>query len=86
MLADHWSEVGELDKLATAEPGFRTFVLRHIDDLAEQAVLDRAVANAAVRCPKGASLTCAAILTRARKLERELEHKRKERARRPTKG
>ena len=76
MLADRWGDVGELDKVLSTDPAFRTFVLRHINVTAGQAEFNRLVANAAVRCPQRSAATCEAILNRARELQRELQQRR----------
>jgi hypothetical protein len=46
-----------LNDLASADDGFRTFVLRHIDELAYRSELEPVVENA-IDCPGGAAALC----------------------------
>ncbi|MBE1161798.1 hypothetical protein IGX34_15555 [Dyella sp. 7MK23] len=70
LLAAHWDQVGELNKLAIAHPEFEGFVIRHLDDLMTpvQSTVIRTQAKSS--CPASASKLCEAIEKQFSDLER----------------
>src|SRR5690242_5187746 len=54
MLAQDWSKLVELQRLANVDPMFRAFVIQHISNTASGDDLDRALVNARDRCPRSA--------------------------------
>lgn len=67
MLADRWSELATLKKLASSDKDFYTFVLRHIDATADKSQVEKILSNSSKRCPKSDSELCSALKAAARK-------------------
>ncbi|MBF5041599.1 hypothetical protein FGE12_04310 [Aggregicoccus sp. 17bor-14] len=64
-LAQRWSQVAELARLARTDRAFLAFVLRHVDASASEDDLRRVAENARTACPKGVSRALCADLERA---------------------
>jgi hypothetical protein len=50
-LVDHWDTLPQFAQLATKSPGFRHFVVHHVDETLDSNDLKKIYANAANRCP-----------------------------------
>jgi hypothetical protein len=61
LLTKQWNSLIALDRLATAHPGFRRFVLRHIDSLMSPDQARLIVQNSRRHCPQGSGELCSAI-------------------------
>lgn len=68
MLAQNWSKLAELQRLAKVDTNFRGFVIRHISNTATGDDLDRALVNARERCPGSARRLCSDIATAVKRL------------------
>ena len=66
-LATRWDALLELDRMATADSAFRSFVLRHIDASADEAQLKQVAGNAANRCPSRQKRICTDLASAARR-------------------
>jgi hypothetical protein len=60
-LATNWSNLAELRVAASQDPGFKAFVLRHIDATTNEADLRVIQVSATSQCPKGSGSLCAEI-------------------------
>jgi hypothetical protein len=58
MLATRWDQLDELERLTSADPMFRKFVLSHISGTASNKDLSRALANARDRCVSRSRQLC----------------------------
>lgn len=58
ILVDHWATLPELDRLATSDAEFRSFVLRHLDATDNTDDIIAAKRNAATRCPPHLQRLC----------------------------
>jgi hypothetical protein len=67
ILAEHWTTVSTLNRLATADPKFKRFVLRHIDTLMTPAQADTITRNTAHHCPPKSRALCAELAERVSK-------------------
>lgn len=61
MLANHWTDLPSLDRLASRDSSFKQLVLRHIDATTDEKDLRRALSNAQTRCPSKRNRLCAQI-------------------------
>jgi len=57
-LVDRWGTLPQFAKLATTTPGFRRFVIQHVDETLDSRDLKKIYANAATRCPTGLRAFC----------------------------
>jgi len=70
--AKRWTDVAHLQTLAVADPGFRAFVLRHIDATGDPDELRETLQNATTRCPAGVDALCKDVAANAAGAIREL--------------
>jgi len=61
LLVHNWKHVSELQKLTTADPDFKRFVMRHIDELMTPDEAKVIGDNAAQHCPPTAAELCSSI-------------------------
>lgn len=61
LLADHWSDLGEVTRLNSQNAGFKKFVLHHVDATMSFGQATVIKQNIAQRCPPGAKELCAEI-------------------------
>ena len=61
LLAKRWSDLSTLRSLIIQDPGFRRFVLKHIDSAADHNDLNEIVTSARAHCPPNATSLCSAI-------------------------
>lgn len=66
LLVHHWNELPELTRLTSANVDFRTFVIRHVDELASPGELRAVQQNAQSHCPSGSKWLCADLDRRVR--------------------
>jgi molybdopterin-guanine dinucleotide biosynthesis protein len=64
LLAEHWSEIPQLESTIRADAAFRKFVLRHIDESIPDERLMRIQTLAREQCAEGAEELCRAIVAR----------------------
>ena len=50
-LVDHWDTAHDLSRLATRDPGFKKFVIRHVNKTLDEWDLKKIGENAATHCP-----------------------------------
>ena len=72
-LANHWGELPELKRLVSADPNFRSYVLKHIDATDDENDLIRVAKNAKIRCPSDSRHLCAEIEHAALTAKREID-------------
>jgi hypothetical protein len=65
ILVDHWSTLPQLARLAKQDPGFRAFVMGHVDATLDMDDVRRIRHNAETRCPAGLKATCDDLAERA---------------------
>ena len=65
LLAEHWEALSQLKALATSDPRFRAFVLKHIDETAPGERRARIANHAKSKCPEHHRDLCEAIIKRA---------------------
>lgn len=61
MLANHWSNLPSLERIALRDSSFKRLVLRHIDSTTDEKDLRRALSNAQAKCPAKQTRLCAEI-------------------------
>jgi hypothetical protein len=61
MLANRWTTLPSLERLAARDSSFKRLVLRHIDATTDEKDLRRALSNAQTKCPAKQSRLCAEI-------------------------
>jgi hypothetical protein len=61
MLANHWSNLPSLERIALRDSSFKRLVLRHIDSTTDEKDLRRALSNAQTRCPAKQAKLCVEI-------------------------
>jgi hypothetical protein len=64
LLSSHWREFEQLRELATRNSSFRSFVLRHVDELMTPEQATSIARNAEYHCPTKAKSLCRDILQR----------------------
>lgn len=62
LLANRWDTLGALAEIVADDPGFESFVERHVDATVPKERLAKIAANARYRCPKTYSRLCERIL------------------------
>lgn len=67
LLADRWGGVQQLEAVLGSDPGFRKFVIRHIDETVPVERLKRIARNAGKQCPKNLKSLCRDIRAAALK-------------------
>ena len=65
LLADHWAELHELARVAESDPGFRKFVLKHIDATVNPDDLEKINKQAGAKCPTGLQALCGDLASKA---------------------
>jgi hypothetical protein len=58
ILADHWDTLPQLDRLATRDPRFRRFVVKHLDATLNMDDVEAVRKKAATQCPTGLRTLC----------------------------
>jgi hypothetical protein len=66
LLANHWTQIRDLDRLSRAHPSFRAFVLKHINGTIGSDQVETILANATRRCPRSARELCHRVAAAAR--------------------
>ncbi|WP_175839817.1 hypothetical protein [Burkholderia contaminans] len=67
LLADHWKTLRQIEPLIMAEPPFRKFIVRHIDETVPAKRLQRIARNASQQCPRNLKSFCQDIQAAATK-------------------
>jgi len=68
LLSEKWSSTDQLDRLASHDRGFRSFVLHHIDELMSPSQAETIRNNAETRCPSRAGKFCKEIAVRLKEV------------------
>jgi hypothetical protein len=68
LMADEWSQIGQLGRLTSKDKSFETFILHHVDELMSLDQTRKIEENASTRCPAGANKLCRSIVTRLREI------------------
>jgi hypothetical protein len=55
---DHWETTPDLSHMAKRDPGFRQFVILHVNQTFDDKDLKKISENSAKRCPSGLNLLC----------------------------
>ncbi len=58
ILVDHWETLPQLAQLAKKNPGFRHFILKHVDETLDVNDVRTISANAKTRCPNALQVLC----------------------------
>lgn len=67
LLADHWETLRQIEPMIVAEPPFREFIVRHIDETVPAERLQRIGRNAGQQCPHNLKSLCQDIQAAATK-------------------
>jgi len=78
LLASDWKSLYKLNKLCSADKGFKSFVLKHLDILIPANIWEVIISNATNKCPNGMRGLCKAILKRNDAVIRDIEQDKKQ--------
>jgi len=65
ILVDHWTTLPRFAELARKDPGFRSFVLKHVDSTVSDDDLKKIKTIATTKCPRRLSTICADLAKEA---------------------
>jgi hypothetical protein len=68
LVSEKWSSADQLDRLASHDRGFRSFVLHHIDELMSPSQAETIRNNAETHCPSRAGKLCKQIAARLKEV------------------
>jgi hypothetical protein len=77
LLASDWKSLYKLNRLCSADKGFKPFVLKHLDILIPADTWEVIIRNATNKCPHGMRGLCKAILKRNDAIIRDIEQDKK---------
>jgi hypothetical protein len=62
ILVDHWESLQQLDDIVSTDPGFRSFVLGHLDATLNMADVERVRKEAQNQCPTRLRVLCSELI------------------------
>ncbi len=65
LLARNWKQIADLQKIASSDARFRTFVLKHVDATTDPDDLRAVLSNSRKLCPAGATQLCQSLRAQA---------------------